>query len=83
MRKRVITGILAAGLTACLAAACARDERPNIVLITLDTTRADHIGAYGDPDARTPVLDGLAARGVLFERAYSGVPLTVGESSKP
>jgi arylsulfatase A-like enzyme/Flp pilus assembly protein TadD len=77
MRQRVITGILTAGLTASLAAACAPDERPNVVLITLDTTRADHIGAYGDPDARTPVLDGLAARGALFERAFSGVPLTL------
>jgi len=56
---------------------CARDDRPNIVLVTLDTTRADRLGAYGDLNARTPVLDGLAARGTLFERAYSSVPLTL------
>ncbi len=56
---------------------CARDERPNIVLVTLDTTRADRLGAYGDENARTPVLDALAARGALFEHAYSPVPLTL------
>ena len=54
-------------------------QRPqwNIVVVTLDTTRADRIGCYGYADAMTPVLDGLAARGVLFERAYTPVPLTL------
>jgi tetratricopeptide (TPR) repeat protein len=51
--------------------------RPNILLITLDTTRADHLGAYGDRRARTPHLDRLAAGGVLFERAISAAPLTL------
>jgi len=51
--------------------------RPNILLITLDTTRADHLGAYGDRRARTPNLDRLAAGGVLFERAISAAPLTL------
>ncbi|HEV7735045.1 MAG TPA: sulfatase-like hydrolase/transferase [Candidatus Binatia bacterium] len=60
-----------------LLAACSRDERPNVVLITLDTTRADRVGAMGHADARTPVLDALAARGVVFERAYASVPLTL------
>jgi arylsulfatase A-like enzyme len=50
---------------------CGRDERPNVLLITLDTTRADYLGCYGKEGARTPVLDGLAAEGVLFERAVS------------
>jgi choline-sulfatase len=49
---------------------------PSIVLVTLDTTRADHLGAYGHQAARTPFLDGLAAQGIRFERAYSTVPLT-------
>jgi arylsulfatase A-like enzyme/Flp pilus assembly protein TadD len=65
--------VLAAGL----AIGCRRTDGPNVVLITLDTTRADRIGAYGDPAARTPALDALAARGALFERAYSNVPLTL------
>ncbi|MBI1827717.1 MAG: sulfatase-like hydrolase/transferase [Planctomycetes bacterium] len=49
----------------------------NVLFITLDTTRADHIGCYGYADAETPTLDGLAAKGVLFEKAFSQVPLTL------
>ena len=51
--------------------------KPNLLLITLDTTRADHVGCYGMKGARTPVLDGLASRGALFEQAHSAVPLTL------
>ncbi len=47
------------------------------LLITLDTVRADRIGAYGHERARTPVLDSLVRRGLLFERAYSPVPITL------
>ena len=54
-----------------------RTARPNILLITLDTTRADRIGTYGYKSARTPVLDQLAREGVLFERAYTVAPLTL------
>jgi arylsulfatase A-like enzyme/Tfp pilus assembly protein PilF len=50
---------------------------PNILLITLDTTRADHLGAYGATFARTPNLDRLASEGVLFERAISAAPVTL------
>jgi arylsulfatase A-like enzyme/cytochrome c-type biogenesis protein CcmH/NrfG len=49
----------------------------NLVLITIDTLRADHVGAYGYSRARTPALDGLAAGGVLFERAYAAAPITL------
>jgi arylsulfatase A-like enzyme len=48
-----------------------------VLLITVDTLRADRLGCYGDAQARTPVMDALAARGVLFERAYSPVPITL------
>ncbi len=48
----------------------------NVLLITLDTTRADHLGSYGHAAARTPLLDRLAAAGARFERAYSPVPIT-------
>ncbi|MEX0725665.1 MAG: sulfatase-like hydrolase/transferase [Planctomycetaceae bacterium] len=51
--------------------------RPHIVLITLDTTRADRLGCYGYAPALTPALDALAKRGILFERTYTPVPLTV------
>jgi arylsulfatase A-like enzyme/Tfp pilus assembly protein PilF len=49
----------------------------NVLLITLDTTRADRLGCYGATDVETPNLDALAARGTLFERAISPVPLTL------
>lgn len=52
-------------------------DKPNIILFTLDTTRADHIACYGYPDVRTPNLDALAARGVLFEQAAASSPLTL------
>jgi choline-sulfatase len=53
------------------------DARPSVLLVTFDTTRADHIGAYGYGPAATPVLDGLAEAGTLWERAYSTAPLTI------
>jgi arylsulfatase A-like enzyme/Tfp pilus assembly protein PilF len=49
----------------------------NLLLITLDTTRADHLGCYGDSQARTPNLDRLAAEGVRFARVYAPAPLTL------
>ena len=57
----------------------ARSAPPGIslLLITLDTTRADRLGAWGGPDNLTPVLDQLASRSVVFERAYAPVPLTL------
>ena len=49
---------------------------PNVILITIDTLRADHVGCYGAQQVKTPTLDALAADGVVFERAISQVPLT-------
>ena len=49
----------------------------SLLLITLDTTRADHLGPYGYASAQTPTLDALAAEGVVFEQAYSAVPETL------
>jgi membrane-anchored protein YejM (alkaline phosphatase superfamily) len=51
-------------------------ERPNVILITLDTTRADHLGCYGYGPAKTPNLDALARGGVRFSQASSVAPLT-------
>ncbi|MEO8678554.1 MAG: sulfatase-like hydrolase/transferase [Vicinamibacterales bacterium] len=50
---------------------------PNILLITLDTTRADRLGAYGYGRAQTPGLDRLAREGVLFEQARTATPTTL------
>ena len=49
----------------------------NVLLFTLDTTRADHIGCYGYPNVRTPNIDGLAADGFLFKNATAQAPLTL------
>lgn len=46
-------------------------QKPNIILITLDALRADHLGCYGYPKGTSPFIDGLAKRGVLFNRAFS------------
>ena len=59
------------------APAASNSRPPNVVLITLDTTRADHLGSYGHKGAETPNLDRVAAAGVRFERALSPVPLTL------
>ncbi len=67
-------------------ASCERDEHsspeqkaqgPSVLLITLDTTRADRIGAYGHEEASTPTIDKLAESGVLFKHAHCQVPLTL------
>jgi choline-sulfatase len=55
----------------------ARDSRPNVLLITIDTLRADHLGSYGYQAAQTPALDALAARGLRFAQATTVAPLTL------
>ena len=52
-------------------------DRLNLVIVTLDTTRADRIGAYGSHEVETPTIDRLATEGVLFEQAVSAAPLTL------
>jgi choline-sulfatase len=51
--------------------------RPNVILITVDTLRADHLSAYGAQQVQTPAMDGVAADGILFENAIAQVPLTL------
>ena len=50
--------------------------RPNIIIITLDTTRADRMGFLGSTRGLTPNLDELAKQSAVFSRAYAHVPLT-------
>ncbi|MEE9500441.1 MAG: sulfatase, partial [Candidatus Aminicenantaceae bacterium] len=52
-------------------------EGMNLLIITLDTMRADRIGAYGYEKANTPHLDDLARKGIMFADCYSPVPLTL------
>jgi len=49
----------------------------NVVLITIDTLRADHVGCYGYKQIKTPNIDGLAAEGTRFDRAFAVVPVTL------
>ena len=65
-----------------LTALCVAAETPakpalNVVLITIDTLRADHIGCYGYKQIKTPNIDGLAADGARFDRAFAVVPVTL------
>ncbi len=48
----------------------------NVLLVTFDTTRADHIGCYGYKKIKTPNIDRLAREGCLFEKAFTPVPIT-------
>jgi arylsulfatase A-like enzyme/tetratricopeptide (TPR) repeat protein len=92
-RRRLlpILGGLALALGLAAAALLVRpgrgDFRPraasghNVLLITLDTTRADHLGCYGFGQAATPNLDRLAREGVRFARVYAPAPLTLASHS--
>jgi arylsulfatase A-like enzyme/Flp pilus assembly protein TadD len=58
-----------------LAAAALRGA--NVLLITIDTLRADHVGAYGSASALTPTFDAFAKDGLRFDHTYAHVPLTL------
>ena len=58
------------------ALAAAAADPPNVILITLDTVRADRMGFLGSKLGLTPQLDALASEGVVFEHAYSQAPIT-------
>jgi len=80
-RGAVLTARAAAAFLIAASLGCSRDagERappPSIVLLTVDTLRADRLGAYGHPGARTPVIDALARRGVRFDAAMTPFPRT-------
>jgi len=72
-RSALLAGFFAGGH----AALAATLSSPNVVFITVDTLRADHLGCYGDKQIRTPNIDALAADGIRFERAYAAVPVTL------
>jgi arylsulfatase A-like enzyme len=72
-----VGGAVAAGADRRSAATAVRDrpgapgDRPNVLLVVVDTLRADHLGCYGYYRPTSPVLDAFAAAGLLFERAYA------------
>jgi arylsulfatase A-like enzyme len=80
-------GPLLTALWSTVAPAAEPPDRPHIVLVSMDTTRADALSCYGAPDVpfsdatpdvpRTPVLDQIARDGVRFERFYAHAPSTL------
>jgi arylsulfatase A-like enzyme/Flp pilus assembly protein TadD len=80
MRLRVFlafsAALVLAGCRERQAPVAAPAARPNVLLVTIDTLRADHLGCYGRAAAVTPTLDTLAGRGVRFATAVAHVPLT-------
>ncbi len=67
----LIAAIAALASTPVVLADAQRIARPNLILITLDTTRADHLGVYGYEPATSPELDAFARDAVVYTRAYS------------
>jgi arylsulfatase A-like enzyme len=64
-------------LLAALCIACSSGAPPNLLLVVVDTLRADHLGSYGHVRDTSPRIDALASDGVRFERAYSSAPWTM------
>ncbi len=75
-----LRALAALGLAASIAGtpACARrpSSRPNLVLLSIDTLRADHLGCYGYGRGTSPNIDLLAARSTLYEKAFAPTPWT-------
>jgi hypothetical protein len=69
--KRVFGRGARTSLLGFLLGACSRREAHSVLLITLDTTRADALGAYGRVPSVTLNLDRLAAEGIVFDEAYT------------
>jgi arylsulfatase A-like enzyme len=74
---RIGRRLWASALCAVVVSACTPPtSRPNVILVSIDTLRADHLGVYGYPRATSPVIDRFAADATVFERAYSQSPKT-------
>src|SRR5438105_14404286 len=69
--------LITALLTVSNPAVAPSDTAPNVVVITIDTLRPDHLGCYGYKQIHTPNIDALAADGIRFQRAYTAVPVTL------
>jgi arylsulfatase A-like enzyme/Flp pilus assembly protein TadD len=74
--KRLLC-VLILAVCASAASATSANPAPNVVVITIDTLRPDHLGCYGYTAIHTPNIDRLAEDGVRFERAYTSVPVTL------
>ncbi len=72
---RAVAGSILLALCAC--ASLTAQERPSVVLVSIDTLRADHLRSGGARDVSTPALDEIAAQGVTFTQAVTVAPLTL------
>jgi len=81
MRRRIeaVAALLAVLILApvCAPKVPAGASGMNLLVITLDTTRADVLGLYGNPDGVSPRIDELGRTGIVFERCYTPAPLTL------
>ena len=76
MRKTLLQFTVAAAVSV-LAVGCGAAERPNVILISVDSLRADHLGTYGYSRATSPNIDALADESVVFENAVSTTSWTL------
>ncbi|CAN5711916.1 hypothetical protein BH18ACI5_BH18ACI5_20120 [soil metagenome] len=83
MRASVALVIVCLCIAGCSGASPEQKSSPpaaaaqNLLLVTIDTMRADRVGAYGDRSARTPTVDAIARRGVMFANAFAAAPITL------
>jgi arylsulfatase A-like enzyme/Tfp pilus assembly protein PilF len=73
-RFLILLAALACAVCPIFAAA---PPQPNVVIITIDTLRADHLGCYGYKNIKTPNIDALASDSIRFEHAFTAVPVTL------
>jgi len=66
-----------ASIASAPAEANSNKDQPSVLLITIDTLRADRLSCYGSRQVKTPNIDGLAEKGVLFSRAFAHTPETL------
>ncbi len=77
MKAGLALALAALAISSCRKAESLASQGVPVVLISVDTLRADHLPAYGYRNVETPHLDALRKDSVLFENAYSHVPLTL------
>ena len=78
LARLVLVAVLSLGcLTVAAKQPAPPPASPNVLLITIDTLRADHLGCYGYKEIKTPNIDSLAADSIRFEKAFTPVPITL------